>query len=82
MSISPEALAAEAQATVYRPDVLENTVQFLNALSALTQHQGIHGNLELKGGTSPDPLMANTPRLSVDFDPTYGGAPRLIEMRD
>lgn len=82
MRISPEALAAEAQATGFRPDVLETAAQLLHVLTALTQHPALRGTLALKGGTALNLFVFDAPRLSVDIDLNYVGAQGLADMQD
>lgn len=48
MRTSPEALAAEAEATGFRPDVLETAVQLLSLLSALTRHPRCEASWRLR----------------------------------
>ena len=81
MRISPEVLAAEAEATGFRPDVLETAVQLLSVLHALTQHPALQGKLALKGGTALNLFVFQVPRLSVDIDLNYVGAQQLSEMQ-
>ena len=81
MRISPEALAAEAEATGFRPDVLETAVQLLSLLSALTRHPALRGKLALKGGTALNLFVFDAPRLSVDIDLNYVGAQKLSELQ-
>ncbi len=82
MRISPEALAAEAEATGFRPDVLETAVQLLSLLSVLTRHPVLRGELALKGGTALNLFVFDAPRLSVDIDLNYVGAQQLSEMQN
>ncbi len=82
MRISPEALAAEAEATGFRPDVLETAVQLLSLLSALTRHPALRGKLALKGGTALNLFVFDAPRLSVDIDLNYVGAQQLSDMQN
>ena len=82
MRISPEALAAEAQATGFRADVLETAVQLLSVLSALTQHPALRDKLALKGGTALNLFVLDAPRLSIDIDLNYVGSQRLSDMQD
>ena len=82
MRISPEALAAEAEATGFRPDVLETAVQLLSLLSALTRHPVLRGKLALKGGTALNLFVFDAPRLSVDIDLNYVGAQQLSDMQN
>jgi len=80
--ISPEALAAEAEATGFRPDVLETAVQLLSLLSVLTRHPALRGKLALKGGTALNLFVFDAPRLSVDIDLNYVGAQQLSDMQN
>ena len=82
MRISPEALAADAEATGFRPDVLETAVQLLSLLSALTRHPALRGKLALKGGTALNLFVFEALRLSVDIDLNYVGATQLSEMQN
>jgi predicted nucleotidyltransferase component of viral defense system len=68
MKISPEKLAAEAEATGFRPDVLEKVAQLLGLLDALRSHPFLKGKLVLKGGTALSLFVFEVPRLSVDID--------------
>jgi len=74
MKISPEKLAAEAEATGFRPDVLEKVAQRLGLLDALRSHPFLKGKLALKGGTALNLFVFDVPRLSVDIDLNYVGA--------
>jgi len=74
MRISPEKLAAEAQATGFRPDVLEKVAHLLGLLDAMRSHPFLKGKLVLKGGTVLNLFVFDVPRLSVDIDLNYVGA--------
>ena len=74
MKISPEKLAAEAEATGFRPDVLEKVAHLLGLLDALRSHPFLKGKLVLKGGTALNLFVFDVPRLSVDIDLNYVGA--------
>ncbi len=74
MIISPEKLAAEAEATGFRPDVLEKAAHLLGLLDALRSHPFLKGKLVLKGGTALNIFVFDVPRLSVDIDLNYVGA--------
>ncbi len=74
MRISPEKLAAEAQATGFRPDVLEKAAHLLGLLDAMRSHPFLQGKLVLKGGTALNLFVFDVPRLSVDIDLNYVGA--------
>ena len=74
MRISPERLLAEAQATGFRPDVLEKVAQLLGLLNAIRSHPFLRDRLALKGGTALNLFVFDVPRLSVDIDLNYVGA--------
>ncbi len=52
MIISLEKLSAEAEATGFRPDMLEKVAHLLNLLEAIRSHPFLKGKLVLKGGTA------------------------------
>jgi hypothetical protein len=72
--ISPEKLAAEAEATGFRADVLEKAAHLLGLLEAMQSHPFLKGKLALKGGTALNLFVFDVPRLSVDIDLNYIGA--------
>jgi len=74
MKISPEKLAAEAQATGFRPDLLEKVAHLLGLLDAMRSHPFLKEKLALKGGTALNLFVFDVPRLSVDIDLNYVGA--------
>ncbi|WP_045222600.1 nucleotidyl transferase AbiEii/AbiGii toxin family protein [Desulfonatronum thioautotrophicum] len=74
MNISPEKLAAEVQATGFRPDVLEKVAHLLGLLDSLRSHPFLKEKLVLKGGTALNLFVFDVPRLSVDIDLNYVGA--------
>ena len=74
MKISPEKLAAEAETTGFRPDVLEKVAHLLGLLNALRSHPFLKEKLVLKGGTALNLFIFDVPRLSVDIDLDYVGA--------
>ena len=74
MRISAERLIAEAQATGFRPDVLEKVAQLLGLLNAIRSHPFLRDRLALKGGTALNLFVFDIPRLSVDIDLNYVGA--------
>ena len=74
MKISYEKLTAQAEATGFRPDVLEKVAYLLGLLEALGSHPFLKGKLALKGGTALNLFIFNVPRLSVDIDLNYVGA--------
>ena len=74
MKISTEKLENEAEATGFRPDVLEKVALLLGLLDALRSHPFLKGKLALKGGTALNLFVFDVPRLSVDIDLNYVGA--------
>ena len=74
MRISPGRLTAEAQATGFRPDVLEKVAHLLGLLDAMRSHPFLAGKLALKGGTALNLFVFDVPRLSVDIDLNYVGS--------
>jgi predicted nucleotidyltransferase component of viral defense system len=72
--ISPEKLAAEAEATGFREDVLEKAAHLLGLIEAMQRHPFLKGKLVLKGGTALNLFVFDVPRLSVDIDLNYIGA--------
>ena len=80
MRISAERLIAEAQATGFRPDVLEKVVQLLGLLNAIRSHPFLRDRLALKGGTALNLFVFDVPRLSVDIDLNYVGTASRSEM--
>lgn len=75
MKVSRERLHREAQATGFRPEIVEKAIQLLNLLEAFQGHPFIEGRLALKGGTALNLFYFDVPRLSVDIDLNYVGAP-------
>ncbi len=82
MRLSPERLAAEAEATGFRPDFLEKAIQLLGLLEAIQSHPFLRGKLALKGGTALNLFVFDVPRLSVDIDLNYVGAEDREAMLD
>lgn len=78
MRVSPERLAAEAESTGFRPDMLEKVAHLLGLLDTIQRHPFLNGKLALKGGTALNLFVFDVPRLSVDIDLNYVGA----ESRD
>ena len=75
MRISREKLASEAQATGFRPEVLEKVIHLLNLLEGFQSHPFLKDRLALKGGTALNLFLFDIPRLSVDIDLNYVAAP-------
>lgn len=74
MRISKERLRLEAEATGFRPEVLEKAIHLLNLLEGFRSHPFLKGRLALKGGTALNLFILDLPRLSVDIDLNYIGA--------
>lgn len=74
MRVSPEKLTAVAEATGFRPEVLEKVAHLLGLLDAIRSHPFLKGKLVLKGGTALNLFVFDVPRLSVDIDLNYVGA--------
>ncbi len=74
MRISHEKLIAQAEATGFRPDVLEKVAHLLELLNVMGSHPFLKGKLVLKGGTALNLFVFDVPRLSVDIDLNYVGA--------
>ncbi|MBM4082461.1 MAG: nucleotidyl transferase AbiEii/AbiGii toxin family protein [Planctomycetes bacterium] len=80
MKLSRERLQAEAQATGFRPEVLERVIHLLNLLEGFQSHPFLKGRLALKGGTAVNLFLFELPRLSVDIDLNYLGEAGVAEM--
>lgn len=74
MKISPQQLAKDAEASGYRPEILEKVFHLLNLLNGFQSHPFLKGRLVLKGGTAMNLFHFDVPRLSVDIDLNYVGA--------
>jgi len=74
MNISPETLTVHAEATGFRPDMLEKVALLLQLLDAIRSHPFLKDKLVLKGGTALNIFIFAVPRLSVDIDLNYVGA--------
>jgi len=83
MNISREKLLLEAEATGFRPEVLEKVIHLLNLLEGFRSHPFLKGRLALKGGTALNLFLFDLPRLSVDIDLNYiGGAERKVMLAE
>jgi len=72
--ISSETLAKQAEATGFRPDMLEKVGLLLQLLDAVRSHPFLKDKLVLKGGTALNLFIFDVPRLSIDIDLNYVGA--------
>ena len=73
MRISPETLVSQAEATGFRPDMLEKVGLLLQLLDAIRSHPFLKDKLVLKGGTALNLFIFAVPRLSIDIDLNYVG---------
>ena len=74
MRFSRELLTREAQATGFRPEILEKVFQLLHLLQSFLRHPFLRDRIVLKGGTALNLFYFDVPRLSVDIDLNYVGA--------
>ncbi|MDD3099538.1 MAG: nucleotidyl transferase AbiEii/AbiGii toxin family protein [Bacilli bacterium] len=74
VKISPETLIKQAEATGFRPDMLEKAGLLLQLLDAIRNHPFLKNKLVLKGGTALNLFIFDVPRLSIDIDLNYVGA--------
>lgn len=80
MKISRERLLGEARQTGFRPEILEKVFHLLTLLRGFEEHPFLRGRLALKGGSALNLFYDHLPRLSVDIDLNYIGAPDREEM--
>jgi predicted nucleotidyltransferase component of viral defense system len=73
-------LEREAAATGFRPEVLERVIRLLELLEALRSHPFLKTRIALKGGSALNLFVFDVPRLSVDIDVNYIGAPDRESM--
>lgn len=74
MKFSLETLVKQAEATGFRPDMLEKVGLLLQLLDAIRSHPFLKNKLVLKGGTALNLFIFDVPRLSIDIDLNYVGA--------
>lgn len=82
MRISRESALSVAEATGFRPEILEKAMLLLQLLKALFHHPFLKGRLVLKDGTAVNLFLADLPRLSIDLDLNYVGSPELQSMQE
>ena len=75
MRISTERIEMVSSATGFRNDVTEKVIRLIHLLPALNSHPILKGTIVLKGGTALNLFLFDLPRLSVDIDLNYIGAP-------
>jgi predicted nucleotidyltransferase component of viral defense system len=73
MSLSRERLLADAEATSFRPEILEKVALLLSLLEGIRKHPYLKTRVALKGGTALNLFLFQVPRLSVDIDLNYIG---------
>ncbi len=83
MNLTPDVLAREAAATGFDTEPLEKALRLMALLEALFSHPFLKSRVALKGGTALNLFHFDVPRLSVDIDLNYIGAPdRETMLRD
>jgi len=75
MRLSIERLTAEAASTGFRPEMLEKVIHLFGLLEGFIRHPYLKNRIALKGGTALNLFIFDLPRLSVDIDLNYIGAP-------
>lgn len=75
MNLTPEALKREASATGFEQEPLEKVLRLIALLDGLYSHPFLKPRIALKGGTALNLYHFDVPRLSVDIDLNYIGAP-------
>lgn len=74
MRLSRQGILREADATGFRPEILEKVFHLLGLLEGFRSHPFLKERLALKGGTALNLFLFDLPRLSVDIDLNYIGA--------
>jgi hypothetical protein len=74
-------LIRDADATGFRPEVLEKALHLLALLEGFNRHPFLRERIALKGGTALNLFLLDLPRLSVDIDLNYIGALNLETMQ-
>jgi predicted nucleotidyltransferase component of viral defense system len=75
LRFSRERILSEAASTGFRPEVFEKVAYLFSLLQSIWKHPFLKNRLVLKGGTALNLFIFNVPRLSVDIDLNYIGAP-------
>ncbi len=81
MNVSRGWLLEAAEATGFRPQIIEQAACLLGMLGDIQAHPVTKGKLALKGGSALNLFVFNLPRLSVDIDLNYIGAAGLEEAK-
>jgi hypothetical protein len=83
LKYSREYLDRLAAATTFPVDTLEKVLRLIRMLDLVSRHPFLGTRLALKGGTAINLFFRPAPRLSVDLDFNYIGAPdRLAMLRE
>jgi predicted nucleotidyltransferase component of viral defense system len=83
MRFGPEEVQQTAALHGFRPDSLEKVFRLLSLLEALRSNAFLRPRMALKGGTALNLFLFDIPRLSVDIDLNYIGAPdRALMLAD
>ena len=80
MRFSPEQILAVARPDGFDEDVVEKVLHLVHLLNVLDAHPSLRGRWVLKGGTALNLFVLRHPRLSVDIDLNYIGAPGREDM--
>jgi len=68
-------LTAEVAATGFPAETLEKSIRLVSLLNSFRSHPFLKTRIALKGGTALNLFIFDVPRLSVDVDLNYIGAP-------
>ncbi len=74
MLVSTERLYYEAEATGFRPEILEKVIYLIHLLNRFSEDPFLKSRFVLKGGTALNLFCFDYPRLSVDIDINYIGS--------
>ena len=74
-------LRRAASESGFRPDALEKVIRLLELMEGVARHPFLEGRVALEGGTALNLFLFDVPRLSVDIDLNYIGAPDLETMQ-
>ena len=75
MSLTLQDLRREAAETGFPAETLEKSIRLVSVLNAARSHPFLKTRIALKGGTALNLFVFDVPRLSVDIDLNYVGAP-------
>lgn len=75
MTFEPDDLQRRAAAMGFRSESLDKAFRLLSLLDAVKSHPFLRSRMALKGGTALNLFLFDVPRLSVDIDLNYVGAP-------